>query len=150
MADFIFINHYDEFSKELDDRIEAALEACGIQAEGYAQDIVEAGVPRHANSWYTSKGGAGLRGSISHKVEMSEETVYIGTNNEHAIYNEYGTGIFLESDDGRSGRQTPWHYQDDEGNWHRTSGMKALHFLKNALANHIKEYKEILIQQLSK
>ena len=86
--------------------------------------------------------GSGLRGSISHKVQ--DETCYVGTNNEHAIYNEFGTGIYADG----GGRMSPWAYQDDEGNWHRTRGMKPIHFLKNAIEEHKDEYKAIMEQEL--
>lgn len=137
------IDNSAEVLQELSTRVQAALEACGEQAVGYAQDIIDASIPRHADSWYTSKGASGLRGSISHEVH--ENTCYVGTNNEHAIYNEFGTGIYVE--DG-SGRQSPWAYQDENGNWHRTRGMKPIHFLKNALADHVDEYKSIMEEEL--
>ena len=138
--EFTLTDHTDEVLDALDEQIEAALEAVGIQCEGYAQDIVEAGVPRHGGSWYTSQGAAGLKGSITHQVKMDEKAVYVGTNNEHAIYNEFGTGIYADG----GGRQSPWAYQDDEGNWHRTRGMTPLHFLKKAAADHITEFKAII------
>ena len=139
----IKVDNSEELLRNLATKVQAALEACGIQAVGYAQDIIVANIPRHADSWYTSKGGSGLRGSISHEVH--ENTCYVGTNNEYAIYNEIGTGIYVE--DG-SGRQSPWSYQDENGNWHRTRGMKPIHFLKNALADHVDEYKSIIEDEL--
>lgn len=141
----IVVDNTDEVLRKLDENTEAALEACGIQAVGHAQDIIDASVPRHSGSWYTSKGAAGLRGSISHEVH--EDTCYVGTNNEHAIYNEAGTGIYAE---GGKGRQSPWAYQDDKGNWHRTRGITPLHFLKNALSKNIDEYRKIFIEYLSR
>ena len=141
----IVVDNTDEVLRKLDENTEAALEACGIQAVGHAQDIIDANVPRHSGSWYTSKGAAGLRGSISHEVH--EDTCYVGTNNEYAIYNEVGTGIYAE---GGKGRQSPWAYKDDKGNWHRTRGIPPLHFLKNALSKNIDEYRKIFIEYLSR
>jgi phage gpG-like protein len=141
----IVVDNTDEVLRKLDENTEAALEACGIQAVGHAQDIIDANVPRHSGSWYTSKGAAGLRGSISHEVH--EDTCYVGTNNEYAIYNEVGTGIYAE---GGKGRQSPWAYKDDKGNWHRTRGITPLHFLKNALSKNIDEYRKIFIEYLSR
>ena len=86
-----------------------------------------------------------LRNSISHLVVDADKTVHVGTNTSYAIYNEMGTGIHIGG-----GRQTPWSYQDAKGNWHRTSGMKPIHFLKNAVANHLEEYKAIIKQYLKK
>lgn len=139
----IEVDNSDEVLKELDDRVQAALEACGIQAVSHAQRNINAAVPRHAGSWYTSQGEAGLRGSISHIVQ--DDTCYVGTDNDHAIYNEVGTGIYAE---GGGGRQSPWAYQDDKGNWHRTRGITPIHFLKNAVANNIEEYKSIFEKYL--
>ena len=138
----------DEIKREIERRIEAALEAAGIQMQAYAEDVITAGVPRHADSWYRVNGAHGLLGSIDHQVNMSTQTVYVGTNNEHAIYNEYGTGVYLESDDGTPGRQSPWAYKDEEGNWHRTRGMTPLHFLKKAATEHTDEILDIIREYL--
>ena len=68
-----------------------------------------------------------LRNSITHEVE--DNVGYIGTNKEYAPYVEYGTGIFAVEG---NGRDTPWSYQDDEGNWHTTIGQKPQPFLNPA------------------
>lgn len=141
---FTIIDHSDEVLRALERQVEAGLEAVGIQCEGYAQDIVEAGVPRNGGSWYTSQGAAGLKGSIHHKVMADEKAVYVGTNNEHAIYNEFGTGIYA------GGRQSPWVYKGSDGKFHRTRGITPLHFIKNAAADHIAEYKAIIKKYLQK
>lgn len=138
-----FVDNTADVLSEIDTKIEAVLEGWGIQGVSCVQEVIDREIPRHPGSWYTSKGGSGLRGSIHYQVEMSENAVYVGTNNEHAIYNELGTGIFLESDDGRQGRQTPWSYQDENGNWHRTNGMKAIHMFKNGIGNNVEDFKGI-------
>ena len=68
-----------------------------------------------------------LRNSITHEVE--DNVGYVGTNKEYAPYVEYGTGIFASEG---NGRDTPWSYQDDEGNWHTTIGQKPQPFLNPA------------------
>ena len=68
-----------------------------------------------------------LRNSITHEVE--DNVGYVGTNKEYAPYVEYGTGIFASEG---NGRDTPWSYQDDEGNWHTTIGQKPQPFLEPA------------------
>ena len=68
-----------------------------------------------------------LRNSITHEVE--DNVGYVGTNKEYAPYVEYGTGIFAVEG---NGRDTPWSYQDDEGNWHTTIGQKPQPFLNPA------------------
>ena len=68
-----------------------------------------------------------LRNSITHEVE--DNVGYVGTNKEYAPYVEFGTGIFASAG---NGRDTPWSYQDDEGNWHTTIGQKPQPFLNPA------------------
>lgn len=55
-----------------------ALEAIGLQAEGYAKLKAPVDTGR-------------LRNSITHSLAPEEEAVYIGTNVEYAPYVEYGT-----------------------------------------------------------
>lgn len=69
-----------------------------------------------------------LRRSITSKVEGTQGIVF--TALEYAPYVEYGTGLFAEE----AGRQdVPWCYQDDEGEWHSTSGQKPQPFMRPAL-----------------
>ena len=107
-----------------------ALERCGSQAEGYAKDLVPVDTGR-------------LRNSISHKVDDGEPAVYIGSNTSYAPYVELGTGKYTDG-----GRQTPWVYQDDNGNWHWTAGNPAQPFLKPAVADHTKTYSNIIKSEL--
>ena len=107
-----------------------ALERCGMEAEGYAKDLVPVDTGR-------------LRNSISHKVDDGEPAVYIGSNTSYAPYVELATGIYAEG-----GRPTPWVYQDANGNWHWTRGNKAQPFLKPAVADHAKEYQSIIKTEL--
>lgn len=132
----ITIDNSAEVVRELESKIEAALEACGNQAVSHAkQNITRAG---------RVDTGA-MRNSINHKVQ--DDTCYVGTNNEYAIYHELGTGIYA---DGGKGRQTGWFYVDAHGKGHFTRGMKPIHFLKNALSNNISEYRSIIKEYLSR
>lgn len=103
-----------------------ALEQCGLLGENYAKKNcpVDTGA---------------LRNSISHKVVLSEEAAYIGTNQEYGPYVELGTGIYISG-----GRPTPWVYQDANGNWHMTHGQRAQPYLKPAVADHASQYRAIL------
>lgn len=73
-----------------------------------------------------------LRRSITSKIETEngELVGIVYTPLEYAPYVEYGTGLFAESG-GRT--DVPWNYQDDEGNWHTTSGQKPQPFMRPAL-----------------
>lgn len=97
------------------DKLNAALEKACM--------VVEAAAKQKA-----PKGNGELRRSITSKVENGEGVVF--TPLEYAPYVEYGTGLFAEE----QGRQdVPWSYQDDEGNWHSTKGMKPHPYMRPAL-----------------
>ena len=117
--------------QELSTKLEAILEAWGIQGVGAVQDII--------TSESRIDTGA-MRNSISHQVDLNDQSVYIGTNIEYAIYHELGTGIYLE---GGGGRQTPWAYQDANGEWHRTRGIKPIHMIKNGVSGSVNDFKSI-------
>lgn len=86
-----------------------------------------------------------LRRSITSKVEDQVGIVF--TPLEYAPYVEYGTGLFAEE----GGRMdVPWSYQDDEGEWHSTSGQKPQPFMRPALNNNISLIKQILKEELTK
>lgn len=107
-----------------------ALERCGMEAEGYAKDLVPVDTGR-------------LRNSISHAVSEDEMAAYVGTNTSYAPYVELATGIYAEG-----GRPTPWVYQDANGNWHWTRGNRAHPFLKPAVADHAQTYRNIIEDEM--
>lgn len=84
-----------------------------------------------------------LRRSITSKVEGTEGVVY--TPLEYAPYVEYGTGLFAE---GGGRTDVPWNYQDDEGNWHSTSGMKPQPYMRPALNENREEILRIIKEGL--
>lgn len=69
-----------------------------------------------------------LRSSI--RYEVNGDSVEIGTNVEYAPYVEYGTGIYANNS---NAKKIPWSYQDENGDWHRTSGQPAHPFVTTAL-----------------
>lgn len=69
-----------------------------------------------------------LRSSITHNVY--DDYAEVGTNYSYAPYVEHGTGLFAEAG---NGRQTPWSYQDADGQWHTTIGQQPQPFLRPAL-----------------
>ena len=131
MIDVKVETHADLFKDAVKEAVEAALEAIGLQAEGYAKANITA-----AGRVDTGE----LRNSVTHQVEESEQAVYIGSDLEYAIYNEVGTGIYAE---GGGGRKDPWMYVDDKGDAHWTVGITPIHFLKDAAADHGDEYRQI-------
>lgn len=131
MADFkIVANNKDEIRNLSRNRVEEAIEACGIAAEAYTvQNIDDKKIVDSGN----------LKGSITHEVIINGKNyeAQIGTSVEYGIYNEFGTGKYVAG-----GRDTPWAWKDAKGNWHRTSGIRARSFLKPAIADHADVYKK--------
>ena len=86
-----------------------------------------------------------LRRSITSEVE--DETAKIFTPLEYAPYVEYGTGLFAK----QGGRKdVPWSYQDDEGNWHSTSGQHPQPFMRPALQENKAQIVKIIKEELLK
>ncbi len=132
MSNFSLKSNLNAILGKTNGAIAETLELLGQVAEGNA--VVNA--PKDTGE---------LRGSITHKVNAGEQSVYIGTNKEYAPYVEYGTGIYASEG---GGRQTPWFYKDRNGVGHFTRGQKPTHFLRNAINDHIDEYERIASQCL--
>lgn len=123
-----FRDNSKEFLDAFNAATERALEKCGLTAENFAVRLVPVDT-------------GNLRNSITHKVV--DDDVYIGTNNEYAIYVELGTGKYAEG-----GRPDPWVYRDEEGRWHHTHGQRAQPYLKPAVADHKQTYRNIIKDEL--
>jgi HK97 gp10 family phage protein len=130
-----FQSNLDDIKNAARDQIEAALEAVGQAAETF----VAAKAPTNKKT-----GGSQLKQSITHTVK--DDTVYVGTNESYAVYVEFGTGKYAENG---KGRPTPWVYQDDRGDWHRTSGSRAQPFMRPGINDHIEDFKRVIIAHLS-
>lgn len=160
MADFkIRIeDHTGDVLRELENRKEAILEACGQTAVTHAKNIIT----RHSRVDTDN-----MRGSITHQVDLDESAVYVGTNVEYALYHEYGTGIYAEDGKGRRGwwvyvpgssnkkSQNPKIYTKEQAIWimqrlreqgldaHITQGIKPIHMIKNGIGDHVDEFKRM-------
>ncbi|MBQ7834818.1 MAG: HK97 gp10 family phage protein, partial [Ruminiclostridium sp.] len=75
-------------------------------------------------------------------VEKIPKGYSIGTNLEHGPYNEFGTGLKGDPSVPHTQRRF-WRYQDEDGKWHTSHGMKARPFLRPAL-NDNKKYVVLL------
>jgi HK97 gp10 family phage protein len=89
------------------------------------------------------KDSGALRRSIT--SDRTGLTGMVFTPLEYAPYIEYGTGKFAENG-GR--KDVPWHYQDDEGNWHTTSGQHPHPFMRPALDENREKVTRILEEGL--
>lgn len=116
-----------------EDNINSALGTCCALVERSAKQLAP-------------KDNGELRRSISSKVENLKGIVF--TPLEYAPYVELGTGLFAEAGDGR--KDVPWNYQDDEGEWHSTSGQHPQPFMRPALNNNTSMIKQILKEALTK
>lgn len=132
------------------DEVLAEFEKIGITSNikgalGQACLIVERAAKQKAPKGKTGE----LRRSIDSKVEASVGNIEgaVFTPLEYAPYVEFGTGLFAENG-GRT--DVPWCYQDEEGEWHSTSGMKPRPFLRPALEENreavVKKIKEGLLE----
>lgn len=131
MADYELIINTDKVLEGLDDAVLRALERIGLQAEGYAIDLVPVDT-------------GNLKNSITHTVDEAEKVAYVGTPNEYAVYVEMGTGMYVDG-----GRKTPWVYKDEKtGEWVTTRGQKAQPYLKPAITEHIDTYKNIVKDEM--
>lgn len=100
------------------------------RALGKACALVERSAKQKAPKTANSTGE--LRRSIKSRIEEDGDTLVgiVYTPLEYAPYVEFGTGLFAEE----GGRlDVPWNYQDDEGNWHSTSGQPPQPFMRPAL-----------------
>lgn len=129
-------SHKEEILEEAKSKIFSWLEAIGEDAAHTAANVLT-----ETETIDTGR----LKNSISSAVVESENAVYIGTNVEYAIYHEFGTGIYAEKG---GGRQTPWMFQDKDGEWHWTHGVKAKHYLQFGATAHKEEYMQMLERAL--
>lgn len=107
-------------------------------AMGKACALVERSAKQNA-----PKDTGALRRSITSRVEVGNDSVtgVVFTPLEYAPYVEYGTGLFAE----KGGRtDVPWNYQDDQGEWHSTSGQRPQPFMKPALNENREQIKRII------
>lgn len=112
-VDFAFFDNSAAVISELQQKVDTALEAVGLQAEAHAKNNIKQGIPRPHSTSTTGR----LRNSITHIVKDDHDDSYnavkaviIGTNVPYAIYNEYGTGKWATDGNGRKGW---WVYVDD-------------------------------------
>lgn len=137
----IKIEREEEVKDKLDELIDAEKLIKGIQK---ACALVERSAKQKA-----PKDTGELRRSITSKIDTinGEPVGVVFTPLEYAPYIEYGTGIFAE-EEGR--KDVPWHYQDDEGNWHSTSGIKPQSFMRAALDENRATIKRLLKEGITK
>ncbi len=145
----------------LEERLPSILTAIGLKAQEYAvKNLVHFG--------YSDTGKA--KGSITKTV--SGGTVYVGSNLEYFPYLELGTGIHATDGNGRRGYwvYVPGQKYERKGkkkiytlqeaiaianmlrkqglDAHVTNGIRPSHSIRNAISEHMDEYKQIVVDGL--
>ena len=126
--------------EDIQEHLEEIVDAEVIKrAMGKACALVERSAKQKAKKGRTGE----LRNSITSEVRTEGEEIIgvVYTPLEYAPYVEFGTGLFAE-EEGRT--DVPWCYQDEQGNWHSTSGMPPQPFMRPALYENREEIKRIL------
>lgn len=130
---------FDDNSKEvlaaLQNAVERGLAAIGEDAVGYAQENI-----RRQDAVDTGR----LLNSI--KYEVRDDEVYIGSDVEHSIYVEFGTGKYYKG--GGTPKESWVYFSEVDGKFHIAHPMRARPFLKPAAADHTKEFREKLKESL--
>ena len=133
MADFDikFENYSIQCKKAINDRINIALEECAGELESQVK----------RNSRVAKKNGGKTKNSFRHHLDKIQHIAYIGSPEQNAVWEEFGTGEYALKGNGRKGG---WSYKDAEGNWHYTKGKtpsrafwKAYTKLKNKIIRHL-------------
>lgn len=131
--------------EEITDKLDSLAQVSGIDnAIEQACALIEASAKQKA-----PKDTGALRRSITSKVEQGNGTIegVVFTPLEYAPYVEYGTGLFAEN----GGRMdVPWNYQDDEGNWHSTNGMKPQPFMMPAFYENREKILQLIKEGITK
>ena len=127
-SEVIFEDYTIKVQNAIDDKINAVLEECAGELESQVKRNTRVDTGKTKNSF-------------RHKVVDSEHAAYIGSSDENAIWEEFGTGEYALEGNGRKGG---WAYKDAKGDWHFTHGKKpsrafwkAYTSLKNKIINHI-------------
>lgn len=104
-----------------------------IQAMEEALMLVESEATKNTKRVLTGQ----MRAGFSHNQTMSfgEYIGRVGSNVNHFIYHELGTGEFAEN----GGRRGGWFYEGPDGKGHFTRGIKPHPMLRPAFRNNKKE-----------
>ncbi len=119
MADVKFHDYSVQVKAAMDDRIVAVLEDCAgeIESQTKRNSRVKTGKTKN---------------SFRHHVDSEKHVATIGSSDENAIWEEFGTGEHALKGNGRKGG---WHYKDAKGDWYFTYGKKPSRAFWNAFVS---------------
>ena len=110
MSDVEFKDYSMKVKTAIADRVDAVLEECAGELESQVKRNSRVDTGKTKNSFRHRVVGSVL-------AEHYEAT--IGSSDENAIWEEFGTGEYALHGDGRKGG---WRYEDATGVWHYTKG----------------------------
>ena len=132
MADVEFHDFSADVQNVMTSKIEAVLEECAGELESQVKRNSRVDTGKTKNSF---------RHGVSRNFADGSFTAHIGSSDENAIWEEFGTG---EHALGGNGRKGGWYYVDAKGDGHFTRGKKpsrafwnAFNSLKNKIINRI-------------
>lgn len=136
-------NNFNKAMDMLDENVEAVLIASSEIVRSQAKANVTA-----AGRVDTGK----LRDDIDYKLRKDRRAVGdmvsdVGSPDNHAIYNELGTGEFADNGAGRKGG---WYYPGSDGKMYFTKGLKPIHFMRNAFRSTKSEVQSVMKSGLGK
>lgn len=106
-------------------RVQETIAQNAVAALEEAAGELETQVKRNQTRVDTGK----TKNSWRHIVDESTLTAHVGSPDENAIWEEFGTGEYALNGDGRKGG---WRYQNAKGDWYYTRGKKPIRALWNA------------------
>lgn len=125
-----FHNYTIKVIDAMEDEINAVLEECAGEMESQVKRNTRVATSKTKNSF-------------RHEVDDAKHEAVIGSAEENAIWEEFGTGEHALKGNGRKGG---WFYKDEEGKGHFTRGKKpsrafwhAFQSLKKPIQNRIQE-----------
>ena len=116
MPKVVFEDYSVKVMDAIDDKINAVLEECAGELESQVKRNTRVDTGKTKNSW-------------RHIVDDAKHEAIIGSDEENAIWEEFGTGEHALAGNGRKGG---WFYEDAEGNGHFTYGKKPSRAFHNA------------------
>ena len=127
-TDIVFDDYTIKVKNAIDEKINIALEECAGELEAQVKRNTRVDTGKTKNSF-------------RHVVDEGKHEATVGSADENAIWEEFGTGEYAINGNGRKGG---WSYQDAKGDWHFTTGKtpsralwKAFNSLKSKIVNHI-------------
>ena len=110
MSDIKFEDYSMEVKTAIANRIDAVLEECAGELESQT---------KRNSRVDTGKTKSSFQHKVIGSVLAEKYEAHIGSSDENAIWEEFGTGEYALHGDGRKGG---WSYEDERGDWHRTKG----------------------------